>query len=85
MNPSSRSEQSKLKKDCLKRDGYRCQATGLWDCKSVLDGLIIPNDHKASTTTETAHILPFSLGKFDADKAIEVSAFSYLIDLYAVF
>ncbi|EZG04228.1 hypothetical protein H106_05896 [Trichophyton rubrum CBS 735.88] len=71
MNPSSRSEQSKLKKDCLKRDGYRCQATDLWDCKSVLDGLIIPNDHKASTTTETAHILPFSLGKFDADKAIE--------------
>ncbi|EGD94587.1 hypothetical protein TESG_02097 [Trichophyton tonsurans CBS 112818] len=74
MNPSSRNEQSKLKKDCLKRDGYRCQATGLWDDQSVESGHIIPDDHKASTTTEIAHILPFALGKFDGDKDIENKA-----------
>ncbi|EZF30887.1 hypothetical protein H109_06327 [Trichophyton interdigitale MR816] len=64
--------QAKLKNDCLKRDGYRCQVTGLWDRHSVETGKIVPEDERILAATEVAHILPFSLGSFDEDKQFEV-------------
>ncbi|EGD85132.1 hypothetical protein H112_08857 [Trichophyton rubrum D6] len=72
MNASSCNQQAKLKNDCLKRDGYRCQVTGLWDRHSVETGKIVPEDGRTLAATEVAHILPFSLGSFDEDKEFEV-------------
>ncbi|EEQ35017.1 hypothetical protein McanMca71_001785 [Microsporum canis] len=74
MNPSTRNEQSKLKEDCLKRDGYRCKVTGFWDSKSVKDKqtTIPKGDQHFRGDTEVAHILPFTLGNFDEDKSFEV-------------
>ncbi|KAM5441456.1 hypothetical protein MferCBS31731_003527 [Microsporum ferrugineum] len=77
MNPSTRNEQSKLKEDCLKRDGYRCKVTGFWDSKSVKDKqtTIPKGDQHFRGDTEVSHILPFALGNFDEDKSFEVSPF----------
>ncbi|KAG5290353.1 hypothetical protein I7I50_00078 [Histoplasma capsulatum G186AR] len=60
---SDRNSQSKLKQQCLKRDGYRCLVTGAYDHEhaagNVRDDLL-----QNTAETELAHIIPFALGKF---------------------
>lgn len=80
MNPSSCNQQARLKNDCLKRDGYRCQVTGLWDRHSVETGKIVPGEEHTLAATEVAHIIPFSLGSFDEDKEFEVNVF-YILNI----
>ena len=68
---SSRNDQAELKAACLRREGYRCAISGAIDLNSR-------NRVKASTgasmvRTECAHILPFSLRRFDEQNAQEVS------------
>ncbi|GIJ99064.1 hypothetical protein Aspvir_001188 [Aspergillus viridinutans] len=86
---SSRKDQQPLKWLCLKRDGYRCVVTGIWDdhaeqrCPPGQRGTHIGE-------TELAHIIPFSMGKWedaDEEKAIAQSWETiYLLfpDVYSV-
>lgn len=64
---STRSPQVALRRDCLRRDGYRCVYTGLLDLSSVSSGLV--DQRGRVTVTECAHILPFALGEFNEQNA----------------
>lgn len=65
--PATRNQQAALKFECLKRDNYRCMATGWVD----------PNDPRPAsemrTHTQLVHIVPFCLGTWD--NATEVGQF----------
>ncbi len=67
---SSTKEES-LKKDCLKRDGFRCVYSGAYDMASTKASLVDVPTHLPVAKTECAHIIPFALGKFDDSRAIE--------------
>ncbi|OJD17592.1 hypothetical protein AJ78_02343 [Emergomyces pasteurianus Ep9510] len=63
IEPSSRSSQSSLKRQCFKRDNYRCMITGKYD-KKYAPGNIANEIVTQTGKTELVHILPFSLGKY---------------------
>lgn len=69
IEPSSRNDQGRLKADCLRRDGYSCALT------RKVDGEFkdkVPGATGEIVLTQCAHILPFSLRKFDGQSAQEV-------------
>ncbi|KEZ42040.1 hypothetical protein SAPIO_CDS6451 [Scedosporium apiospermum] len=66
---SPRNDQQKLKTDCLRRDGFRCVISGLYDRQSIRDHLVTPPAGNPSGGTECAHILPFALRKFNERNA----------------
>ena len=73
IEPSSRKDQAGLKAICLERDDYCCVATGFVDIKWADTH---PADYPWGTPvekTECAHILPFSLGKFDDNSTLDVT------------
>jgi hypothetical protein len=58
---ATRNEQARLRRNCLKRDGYQCTITKHWS-----------SDHdfprgQPKGTLQTVHIIPFALGSFDTD------------------
>jgi hypothetical protein len=70
---STRSQQARLKKICLKRDDFRCLVDrDIVETDAAMDGLttLLPNDTHGDT--ELAHILPFQLRKFEAKNDVEV-------------
>jgi len=69
---SSRNDQQKLKTDCLRRDGFRCVISGLYDRQSIRDHLVTPPAGNPSGGTECAHILPFALRKFNERNSQQV-------------
>lgn len=70
--PASRSEQSKMKTDCLSRDDHRCVITKSVDMKWKRAHRDLYPQGTVVDDTECAHILPHALGSFDLDKAQEV-------------
>jgi HNH endonuclease len=67
---STRGVQERLKRRCLKRDGFRCIYSGWWDKKSCKDqGIKVDLKKDRWGKTECAHIIPFALGKFDDEDA----------------
>ncbi|KAL7789845.1 hypothetical protein V8C37DRAFT_385905 [Trichoderma ceciliae] len=70
IEPSQR-DQKKLKKYCLKRDGFRCSISGHYDRSSILEGKVVLPRDKRSTETQCAHILPFALSDFNEHAATE--------------
>ena len=67
LESSSRNEQAWLKEACLLRDDNRCVLTGFYDVRKAKE-ILSENERKhiATTRTEAAHIIPFSIGKFAA-------------------
>jgi hypothetical protein len=63
---SQRRDQTKLKADCLARDGNRCLLTRAYDVNKA-DEILSDEERQNTTTlvTEAAHIIPFSLAVFD--------------------
>ncbi|KAI9862324.1 MAG: hypothetical protein M1813_004800 [Trichoglossum hirsutum] len=61
-----RRDQTKLKSDCLARDGNRCLLTRAYDVNKA-DEILSDEERRNTTTlvTEAAHIIPFSLAAFD--------------------
>ncbi|KAL1965851.1 hypothetical protein VTN77DRAFT_5172 [Rasamsonia byssochlamydoides] len=57
----SRYPQGALKKLCLKRDNFRCIATGLIDVSAK-------KEQGVKCNTELAHVLPFSIGQWENSK-----------------
>ncbi|KAJ5085393.1 hypothetical protein N7532_010164 [Penicillium argentinense] len=58
IEPISRNPHSKLRKNCLERDGYKCMATHQYSIDH-------PHPKSARTTyLEAAHIIPYTLGIF---------------------
>lgn len=56
--PPDRNSQSSLKQLCLKRDGFRCLATGVYQSATI-------GPPSADTgPTDLAHIIPFSIGQW---------------------
>ncbi|KAL7944799.1 hypothetical protein V8C42DRAFT_325949 [Trichoderma barbatum] len=70
IEPSQR-EQGKIKRECLKREGFRCSISGHYDTSSVNEGKVILPPAERATATQCAHILPFALREFDANSALE--------------
>lgn len=68
---SSRNEQAALRADCLRRDGNRCVLTHYMDADAF--DKLSPDCRLGvlECFTECAHILPFSLGKFNGMSARE--------------
>ncbi|KAL2012062.1 hypothetical protein VTN00DRAFT_4780 [Thermoascus crustaceus] len=61
---SSRKDQKMLKSTCLKRDNYRCVVTGFWD--AAAEGIVSEETMgDRIMDTELAHIIPFSMGKYE--------------------
>lgn len=61
---SSNSDQRRLKKKCLDRDGNKCQITGYYDRDALKK---LPSSESAGllkASTQAAHIVPFSCGSF---------------------
>lgn len=70
IEPSKRN-QTRLKQDCLQRDGFRCSISGHYDWSSLEEGKVaLPADGRL-TITQCAHILPFALSDFDERVATE--------------
>ncbi|KAI8720612.1 HNHc domain-containing protein [Fusarium sp. LHS14.1] len=67
---STRRDQANLKRDCLRRDGYRCVYSGAYEYKATDELVDLPSD-AFHIDTECAHILPFSLRRFDSRSALE--------------
>lgn len=70
--PSSRNDQQKLRKDCMRRDDHRCIISGIIDPDHYFN--LPPNDRKGRrhSPLECAHILPFALGEFNGENALQV-------------
>ncbi|EPE09344.1 hypothetical protein F503_07120 [Ophiostoma piceae UAMH 11346] len=68
---TTRNDQSSLRSDCLRRDGYRCVYTGAWDIPSCEQQLANPTPDAEGTYVDCAHILPFALGFFDETDALQ--------------
>ncbi|EPE02907.1 hypothetical protein F503_01648 [Ophiostoma piceae UAMH 11346] len=43
IDASSRADRRNLRKDCLRRDSYRCVYSGKWDTASVYEGIVVPS------------------------------------------
>jgi hypothetical protein len=65
IEPSTRADQEWLKKQCLRRDNYRCAVTGFLDRNERRKHPNLRQPGEFTAETECAHILPMSLGKFD--------------------
>jgi hypothetical protein len=74
----SRREQRTVKEDCLKRDGYRCVISGIFDYGSTIKHPDIPFDPDRRASTEASHIIPFALGSYEGD-AEKASFYSPLL------
>ncbi|KAK3356781.1 hypothetical protein B0T25DRAFT_589270 [Lasiosphaeria hispida] len=61
----SRRDQTELKRQCLRRDGYQCIYTGWFDRRSVEKKSVTLPQEARCADTECAHIIPFALGNFD--------------------
>ena len=70
IEPSGR-QQAKLKRLCLRRDGYQCIYSGYFDKVSVKERKVTLPSTASTGTTECAHIIPFALGSFDDKQAVE--------------
>lgn len=70
---SSQREQTKLKQDCLHRDGRRCVYSGIFDMTSVKEKKITMPQGGRWDFTECAHIIPFALGNSDDTNATETA------------
>ncbi|KIH90929.1 hypothetical protein SPBR_00979 [Sporothrix brasiliensis 5110] len=68
---STRAEQTMLRNDCLRRDGYRCVFSGMWDIGATAKGIAHPLPTDLECYVECAHILPFALGVFDESDAVQ--------------
>lgn len=70
--PSSRNEQKKLRKDCMRRDNHQCIISGVIDPDHF--STLPPNDRKGRrhSPLECAHILPFALREFNGSNALQV-------------
>jgi hypothetical protein len=75
MTPQRR-DQTKLKSDCLARDGNRCLLTRAYDVNKA-DEILSDEERRNTTTlvTEAAHIIPFSLAAFDELDVLSFSSF----------
>ncbi|KDN67077.1 hypothetical protein CSUB01_01720 [Colletotrichum sublineola] len=71
---SDRAQQSTLKTQCLKRDGFRCVYSHIADDQSAEDGLVATAVDEITTETNLSHILPLGLRKFDTANAVEREA-----------
>ncbi|KAJ5871705.1 uncharacterized protein N7529_004058 [Penicillium soppii] len=61
ITPASRNDQGRLRRNCLRRDGYRCTITKSWSSY---------HDFPVGEPTgilQAVHILPFALGSFTND------------------
>ncbi|KAK3347063.1 hypothetical protein B0T25DRAFT_584124 [Lasiosphaeria hispida] len=71
IEPSSRRDQARLKRQCLRREGYQCIYTGCFDHRSVTnEEATLPQKAKCGST-ECAHIIPFALGNFNEKDSLE--------------
>lgn len=61
----TRTVQKLLKMICLRRDGFRCQATGLPEVNAVKAGLVSVDPSPYPCDTELAHVIPFSIGHWE--------------------
>jgi len=79
LQSSSRNDQGWVKEACLRRDNNRCVLTGLYDLKKAVKNLS-KDDRKrnATTKTEAAHIIPFSIGSF-TDTEVSFSFINYAV------
>ncbi|EFX01451.1 hypothetical protein CMQ_6393 [Grosmannia clavigera kw1407] len=68
---ATRAEQTRLRRDCLRRDGYRCVYSGSWEMDVHDDQIVLPPRGAMRTSTECAHIIPFALGSFNENDATE--------------
>ncbi|RHZ45320.1 hypothetical protein CDV55_100536 [Aspergillus turcosus] len=59
LESASRNDQGRLKQLCLQRDNWRCMLTGTLDISQAKDL------RTAAASTRLAHILPFSIGKWN--------------------
>lgn len=73
--PSSRSEQGKLRRSCLQRDSYRCVLSGHTDESKGDDPAY---SDAPLNSTDCAHILPFALASFDAESIAQVAKALFL-------
>ncbi|KAK2018325.1 hypothetical protein LZ32DRAFT_634838 [Colletotrichum eremochloae] len=71
---SNRSQQSTLKEDILKRDGFRCAFSRVYDSNSAENDLVQPHAGARVLGTELAHILPIGLSKFNEEDERETEA-----------
>lgn len=71
IDASSRADQRNLRNDCLRRDNYRCVFSGKWDTASVYEGIVVPPPGHGFAPLQCAHILPFALGTFDDNDAVQ--------------
>ncbi len=79
VTPSSRKDQSGLKGDCLKRDGYSCVISNYFDMDSLEHRTPAPGQLVLST--ECSHILPFSLRNYDEKDVQRVRLSNLSFDL----
>ncbi|KAK3341943.1 hypothetical protein B0T25DRAFT_466478 [Lasiosphaeria hispida] len=70
IEPSQR-DQTKLKRQSLRRDGYQCIYTGVFDRRSVKEEKVTLPQEARFGHTECAHIIPFALGNFNDKDALE--------------
>ncbi|KAK1973641.1 hypothetical protein LZ30DRAFT_473630 [Colletotrichum cereale] len=83
---SNRSRQSTLKEDILKRDGFRCAFSRVYDTDSAEKNLVRPHAGATIDDTQLAHILPVGLSKFnDQDKRETEAVASIWYALYRYF
>lgn len=81
ITPASRNDQERLRRNCLRRDGYRCTITKSWSSNHDF-----PPDETISIL-QAVHILPFALGTFTNDderrqtSALWVNIFRYFPSL----
>src|SRR5690554_4467131 len=69
---SSRSDQSALKRACLRRDESRCVLTGHVDIHEVEENRV-DQAGRAPVESQCAHIIPFGLRNLEDESAAEVS------------
>ncbi|KAI3534466.1 hypothetical protein CSPX01_12083 [Colletotrichum filicis] len=65
VQPSDRNQQPTLKSICLKRDGYRCAYTHVYDITNARGGRVVPPVGAFTSNTQLCHILPLALRRFD--------------------
>ncbi|OIW24796.1 hypothetical protein CONLIGDRAFT_692315 [Coniochaeta ligniaria NRRL 30616] len=73
IEPSVR-DQKPLRRDCLRRDNFRCVFSGAVDDTSVVDGKTTRQPGEQIIETECAHVIPFSFGSFDAQSSSDTEA-----------
>lgn len=61
----TRAVQKFLKVLCLRRDGFRCLATGIPEKSAVKAGLVQLDPLRYACDTELAHIIPFAFGHWE--------------------